>query len=135
MSKKILKAITLAAFCAAVFTGAAFADSGHQHPAAKAAAGEDVKQVDPNMVCMINNTVMGKPQIPVAVEGKTYYGCCEGCASKLKKSQAARTAKDPVTGKNVDKAAAYITKAPDGSAVYFESADTAKRFHAAQNKN
>lgn len=133
MSKKFLKTIVFALICASVFAGAALANELHA-PAVKQAAEQGITQVDPNMVCMINNTVMGKPQIPVAFEGKTYYGCCEGCASKLKKSQAARTAKDPVTGKNVDKATAYITKAPDGSAVYFESADTAKRFHSAQNK-
>ncbi len=133
MSAKFLKTIVIALICAAVYSGAALANELHA-PAVKQAAKQGITQIDPNMVCMINNTVMGKPQIPVAFEGKTYYGCCEGCASKLKKSAQARTAKDPVTGKDVDKASAYITKAPDGSALYFESADTAKRFHAAQGK-
>lgn len=32
-------------------------------------------------VCMVNNTVFDKPQIPVQVEGKTYYGCCGGCVA------------------------------------------------------
>lgn len=132
MSKKFLKTIVFALICAAVLIAAPHARA--EQPADKPAAEQGLNQIDPNMVCMINNTVMGKPQIPVAFEGKTYYGCCEGCASKLKKSQEARTAKDPVTGKGVDKATAYITKSPDGSAIYFESADTAKRFHAAQNK-
>ena len=134
MRKKILnlKMAAVALICASVFLGASYANA--QETAEKPVAAQDIKQVDPNMVCMINNTVMGKPQIPVAFNGKTYYGCCEGCASKLKKSKKARTAKDPVTGVDVDKATAYITKAPDGSAIYFESADTAKRFHSAQVK-
>ena len=134
MHKKIinLKMAAVALICASVFLGAAHTQA--EQPADKPAAEQGIKKVDPNMVCMINNTVMGKPQIPVAFNGKTYYGCCEGCASKLKKSKKARTAKDPVTGVDVDKATAYITKAPDGSAIYFESADTAKRFHSAQVK-
>ncbi|MBI5970078.1 MAG: TRASH domain-containing protein [Deltaproteobacteria bacterium] len=133
MSKKFLKTIVIALTCAAIFTAASHAQA--EQPADKLTAVQGIKQVEPNMVCMINNTVMDKPQIPVDFRGKTYYGCCEGCASKLKKSQEARTAKDPVTGKNVDKATAYITKATDGSALYFESADTAKRFYSAQKKN
>jgi len=44
-------------------------------------------EVKASEVCMVNDRVMGKPQIPVEVEGKTYYGCCEGCKSRLQNSQ------------------------------------------------
>lgn len=90
----------------------------------------DVKTVKTDQVCMVNDTVMGKPQIPVAVEGKTYYGCCEGCVEKLKKNRSFRFSKDPATGREVDKAKAYITMEPDGKALYFESMETAEKYSA-----
>lgn len=90
----------------------------------------EIKKVDTAQVCMINNTVMGKPQIPVEVEGKTYYGCCQGCVAKLKQSKSARMAVDPVSKREVDKAKAFITAAPDGTALYFESEETASLYHA-----
>ena len=37
--------------------------------------------IERSQVCFINDRYMGKPQIPVSVEGKTYYGCCQGCAA------------------------------------------------------
>ena len=77
---------------------------------------EDVKKV-----CMVNNQVFDKDQIPVEVEGRMYYGCCEMCKERLAKDQAARTAVDPVSGKTVDKASAVIGALPDGKTIYFES--------------
>ncbi|CAG0963388.1 hypothetical protein ANRL2_01062 [Anaerolineae bacterium] len=91
----------------------------------------EVKRVETSQVCMVNDTFMNKPQIPVSVEGKTYYGCCEGCVGRLKGDRSVRYSKDPVTGREVDKAAAYITTQPDGTVLYFESMETAKK-HAAQ---
>lgn len=67
-----------------------------------------LKKVPTKKVCMINNQVFEKDQIPVAVQGKTYYGCCEMCKERLAKDAEARTATDPVTGKKVDKATAVI---------------------------
>jgi YHS domain-containing protein len=77
---------------------------------------EDVKQV-----CMVNNQFMGKDQIPVEVEGRTYYGCCEMCKERLAKDEAARYSTDPVSGARVDKAKAVIGVQPDGSVLYFEN--------------
>jgi YHS domain-containing protein len=79
------------------------------------------KVADPALVCMVNDMDMGKAQIPVVVEGKTYYGCCAMCKERLAKDAAVRSAVDPVSGKKVDKAKAVIGKRPDGSVVYFES--------------
>ena len=73
---------------------------------------------------MVNNQFMGRPQIPIVVEGKTYYGCCEMCKDRLAKDSAARTAVDPVSSKPVDKAVAVIAKAESGAALYFESEAT-----------
>ena len=87
-------------------------------------------QVSPDLVCMVNDTVMGKPQIPVAFEGKTYYGCCEGCVERIKTDASVRYTVDPVSGRKVDKAKAFIMAGRDGEALYFESQETAGRFTA-----
>lgn len=82
-------------------------------------------------VCMVNNAYMGKKQIPVAYENKTYYGCCEMCVEKIKTNKAVRYAKDPQTGKEVDKATAFIALNPvtkDGSVLYFESEQSFKKY-------
>lgn len=87
-----------------------------------------VKTVPAQLVCMMNDKVMGKPQIPVDVDGKTYFGCCAGCAKRLRADAKIRTAADPTSGRPVDKAAAVIVEGPDGAALYFESMETAKRY-------
>ena len=86
------------------------------------------EKVEAGKVCMINNRVMAEPQIPVEIENKTYYGCCAGCASKLKNQKGARFSKDPLTGNKVDKAAAYIISGLAGEALYFESEKNAKDY-------
>lgn len=87
-----------------------------------------IKEAEPDRVCMVNDAVMGRPQIPVDFEGKTYYGCCAGCVERLKSDRTVRYAVDPVTGKEVDKARAVILEGPGGEAIYFESADSAVRY-------
>jgi YHS domain-containing protein len=89
-----------------------------------------LKQVETKKVCMINNQVFEKDQIPIEVEGKTYYGCCEMCKERLAKDPASRQAVDPVTGKTVDKAKAVIGMLPDGKVLYFESAETLEKYEA-----
>lgn len=74
---------------------------------------------DTSQVCMVNNQFMGRPQIPVEVDGKTYYGCCAMCRGRLQSDAAARTAVDPVTNAPVDKASAVIGKTAAGSVLYF----------------
>jgi YHS domain-containing protein len=98
--------------------------------ATKVIGGADgaLKTVPARLVCMMNDRVMGKPQIPVEVAGKTYFGCCPGCAKRLRADAKIRTAADPVTGRPVDKASAVIVEAADGAALYFESMKTAKRY-------
>ncbi|MFQ5585353.1 MAG: hypothetical protein ACE5GF_00775 [Thermodesulfobacteriota bacterium] len=74
---------------------------------------------------------MAKTQIPVYVDDKVYYGCCQGCVNALKTERTFRFAQDPVTGREVDKADAFIIEGPAGEALYFESLETAERyFHA-----
>lgn len=87
-----------------------------------------VKAVRSDRVCMVTDKVMPKKQLPVRVAVKTYYGCCAGCVATLTENRAARFAKDPVTGRPVDKAKAFIIEGAEGAALYFESKDSAARF-------
>ena len=106
---------------AALVAGLAFAgEEGKAHAT--------LKRVETRKVCMINNQVFEKDLIPVEVEGKTYYGCCEMCKERLTKDPASRQAVDPVTGKTVDKAKAVIAALPDGSVLYFESEETLNKY-------
>ena len=98
------------------------APAPRQDPQAVAAASAMLTRVEPSLVCMVNNQYMGKPQIPVLVDGKTYFGCCEMCKSRLATDPASRTATDPVSGASVDKAAAVIGRDASGAALYFENA-------------
>lgn len=81
-----------------------------------------------DLICMVNDQLMGVPQIPVEVGTEIYYGCCPGCEERLRKDPAIRTAKDPVTGAAVDKAKAVIGVRPNGQVLYFESRDSFERF-------
>ena len=83
-----------------------------------------------SLVCMVNDRFMGSEQIPVSVDGKTYYGCCAACKDKLQNNPAARTALDPLTQRPVDKATAVVGKTASGKVVYFESEDTFARYAA-----
>ena len=94
---------------------------GPQGPATTAAAASWTRVDDASQVCMVNNQFMGRPQIPIAVNGKTYYGCCEMCKTRLGQDPSSRTATDPLTQKSVDKAVAVIAKRADGTVAYFES--------------
>lgn len=83
---------------------------------------------DPSQVCMVNNQFMGKPQIPIEVDGTTYYGCCEMCKTKLAEDPASRTAIDPVSGASVDKARAVMGQTSSGAIHYFESKENLHKF-------
>lgn len=83
---------------------------------------------DRSLVCMVNNQFMARPQIPIEVDGRTYYGCCEMCKGRLAQDPSSRTATDPVSQQQVDKATAVIGKTADGSTLYFESEQTFAAF-------
>lgn len=94
----------------------------------------ELKQVESKYVCMVTNQLYDKEQIPVAVNGKTYYGCCQMCEAKLKEDPSSRMATDPVSGKEVDKSTAVIGALPDGKVYYFENAEDLKAFANSQNQ-
>lgn len=87
-----------------------------------------VRVADPSTVCMVNDQYMGSPQIPVAVLGKTYFGCCAMCKEKLETNEAVRTAVDPVSGKRIDKASAVIARNEKGRVLYFEDESNLRRY-------
>lgn len=97
-------------------------------PAGKAMSAGLRKVEELKKVCMVTNQVFEKDQIPVAVKGRTYYGCCEGCKQTLTNNPAARAAVDPVSGKKVDKATAVVGARPDGSVLYFENAVNLEKY-------
>lgn len=102
---------------------------------AVAAFADDVKpsgvltKVETKTVCMINEHAMGKDQIPVEVDGKTYYGCCEMCKKALAADASKRVALDPVSGKEVDKATAVIAAQEDGRVFYFENEENLAKWN------
>jgi len=95
---------------------------------AQAAPAAGLHKAEAKRVCMVTNQEFEKDQIPVVVEGRTYYGCCEGCKKTLANDPAVRKAIDPVSGKTVDKAVAVIGILPDGSALYFENEANLKKY-------
>ena len=95
---------------------------------ASPATAETLERVEAKRVCMVNDTVFPRDQIPVDVNGKTYFGCCEMCKGRLAKDAAVRSATDPVSGQAVDKATAVIGASADGKVLYFESEETFSKF-------
>jgi YHS domain-containing protein len=101
-------------------------------PAAPAAADAQPSSLvlvqERNQVCMVNDQYMGREQIPVTIAERTYYGCCPMCKGRLERDAGARAAKDPVSGRLVDKATAVIGRAPSGQVFYFENEDTLRQY-------
>ncbi|CAG1064770.1 hypothetical protein BAC1_00336 [uncultured bacterium] len=126
MPGKITVLIFLALFA---FTLPAY--SAQEGPAKQAQA-ESLQSVKHSDVCMVQNRHGIMKMIPVEVDGKMYYGCCAGCVGKLKFNPAVRYANDPVSGKQVDKASAFIIGNRDGTVIYFESKETAEKFFASR---
>ncbi len=92
------------------------------------AAPPEVAVPERTRVCMMQDTVMSVPAIPLARDGKTYYGCCAMCKAKIAAEPVRYTqARDPVSGAVVDKATAALLSV-DGRVLYFESDDTRGRY-------
>ncbi|MBL6734960.1 MAG: hypothetical protein ISP86_03645 [Shewanellaceae bacterium] len=80
-------------------------------------------------VCMVNNRVFEQDQIPIQVQGKTYYGCCNMCKDKLNSDVSARQGLDPITHSPVDKATAVIAADATGKVFYFENEQHLKQYN------
>ena len=88
----------------------------------------ELTRVPTRHVCMVNNQFFGKDQIPVEIDDRTYYGCCENCEKTLREHHRMRTAVDPVSGKVVDKATAVIGALANGAVFYFENEENLQKF-------
>ncbi len=110
-----------------IFLGAALAASASLF-AQDAPKSGGLQRVDPKYVCFINKHKFDKEQLPVEVDGKTYYGCCDMCKSKLKSDPASRYDTDPVSGKRVNKADAVIGADANGKIYFFENEEDLKKF-------
>jgi hypothetical protein len=98
-------------------------------PTAAAPSGKLLRIEDPSTICMLSNRYLGgKPQVLAAVEGGSYYGCCAGCAARLANTPSARTAIDPVTQHEVDKASAVLARDASNRVLYFENEATFARY-------
>ena len=97
---------------------------------ASPAFAETLERVQADRVCMVNDTRFPTAQIPVPVEGKTYFGCCEMCKGRLATDTGVRMAVDPVSGKPVDKATATIGALPSGKVLYFENEKNMNAYRA-----
>ena len=109
-------------------------DTGMHMKSAPAASGP-VTPVSKRMICMITNKAYSKPQLPVTVKGRTYYGCCDMCRHTLKTDASSRYAIDPISGKKVDKSKAVVGKDAKGSVVYFQNQADFDAYNARQAKH
>jgi len=87
-----------------------------------------ISSTEPQYVCMLNNHSYDKEQIPIEIEGKTYYGCCSMCEGQLRADPSTRSAIDPVSGNKVDKATSVIGSEPNGKVYYFENQENLSQF-------
>lgn len=87
-----------------------------------------LKEVEPKYVCMVNDQLFMDEQIPVEVDGKIYYGCCEMCKGMLEKNEQARFSIDPLTGNKVDKAESVTAVGQTGRVMYFESRSSFEKY-------
>jgi YHS domain-containing protein len=90
-----------------------------------------LERVDAKYVCFVTKHRFDKEQLPVAVEGKTYYGCCGMCKAKLTEDAAQRCDVDPVSGAKVDKATAVIGADSKGNVYFFENEENLKKYKPA----
>lgn len=126
----VLAAILLALPAVAQTDKSAKPGMGMGDAPASQPAGKLTKVDSPKRVCMVTNKAFPDDQIPVEVEGKTYYGCCEMCKGRLTSDAKLRTAVDPVSQKSIDKADAVIAADSRGKVFYFENDDNLAAYNA-----
>jgi YHS domain-containing protein len=130
LRRRLFPALAVVLVMIAIPAATARAHDQHGSAAATEEAGDKVVAVESNMVCMINDRSMANEQIPVPIEGRTYYGCCSMCKERLEKSEESRSAIDPVSGKKVDKARAFIGALPGAAVLYFEDEANFHKYNA-----
>jgi YHS domain-containing protein len=92
--------------------------------------GKLTKVEDRKNVCMGTDKVSTHDLIPIKIQGRTYYACCNMCKTMLANDPYQRAAIDPVSNQQVDKSLAVIGVSSDGTAVYFESEKDLETYNA-----
>lgn len=87
-----------------------------------------LKKVTSGEVNMVTNRYTGEQQNAIRVNDKTYFATGDGYALNMKNNSSVRFAKDPVTGKTIDKADAATYSDASGRILYFESEMSFERF-------
>ncbi len=77
---------------------------------------------------MINKKEFKTAQESVEINGHTYYYCCAMCRTQLQEDAKTRVDKDPVSGKEVDKATASIGVDKAGNVYFFENVENLQKF-------
>lgn len=93
-----------------------------------AASGEKVKQISSQYVCMITKKQFKTEQSSVAIDGRNYYYCCDMCKTQLQNDPQTRMDKDPVSGKEIDKASAVVGVDKEGNVYFFENVRNLQKF-------
>jgi YHS domain-containing protein len=78
-------------------------------------------------ICMVDDVYQSDyPTLSLTIINRTYYGCSIKASQELASNEKLRTAIDPVTKNEVDKASGIIALHPkrDGKVIYFESKET-----------
>ncbi|MBI5192065.1 MAG: hypothetical protein HZA08_01330 [Nitrospirae bacterium] len=89
-----------------------------------------LKRVKPSEVNMVTNRYTQSEQSAVRMEGKLYFTSGDAYITNLKQNPSIRFAKDPISGRTVDKAEAAIYIDASGRALYFKTDDSFKNFIA-----
>jgi hypothetical protein len=82
-------------------------------------------------ICMVDDIYQGDyPTLPLTLNTRTYYGCDVKAINSLTNKLELRTALDPVTNREIDKASAIIAIHPkrDGKVLYFESMESFNQY-------
>lgn len=87
-----------------------------------------LRKIEGKFICMVDNRYLGREQMPVVIEGKTYYGCSPGATQNLQMNASLRAATDPVSGMSVDKANAVLGADEDGVVYYFENDENLAKY-------
>ncbi|RZT91301.1 hypothetical protein EV201_3115 [Ancylomarina subtilis] len=90
-----------------------------------------------SMVCMLRGDIKSRPTLPIEINSKTYWGCCQNCLGKLMRNENnALFALDPFSGQSVDKADAIIRQDPQNNkrVFFFKSNETYNQYLKIINK-
>lgn len=91
-------------------------------------AGNWLKRVNASEVNMVTNRRLKDGQDTVLIKGKAYHTSGESYVWTMQQNPSIRFAKDPFTGKTIDKADAVIFANASGKVLYFESEESYKGF-------